>query len=85
MKINLNNKYDLIILNEISLFNNIYNFCLFKFLFVNNKIIILGNNNSFYIYEYKNNNPILLTKIKNNSYNKWINGFIFNKEIIGLL
>ena len=80
----LNNIYNLIPLNEISLSNNIFNFMALKILFFNNKIIIIGNT-SFYIYEYKNNNPILFTKIKNNSYNKWINGFIFNKNIIGLL
>ena len=80
----LNNKYNLIILSETSLSNYEFQFCMLKFLFVNDKIIIIGNN-SIYIYEYKNNNPILLTRIRNNQYNNWIDGFIFNKEIIGLL
>ena len=80
----LNNKYNLIILSETSLSNYEFQFCMLKFLFVNDKIIIIGNN-SIYIYEYKNNSPILLTRIRNNQYNNWIDGFIFNKEIIGLL
>ena len=80
----INNSYNLIILSEITLPNNVDNFFLFKTIYMKNKIIIIGDV-SFYIYEYKNNNPSLLIKFKNNPYNKWTNGFKFNKEIIGLL
>ena len=55
-----------------------------KTIFFNNKIIIIGDG-SFYIYKYKNNNPTLLLRIKNNPYNKWKNCFKFNKEIVGFL
>ena len=66
----INNSYNLIILSEITLPNNIYNFFLFKTIYMKNNIIIIGDV-SFYIYEYKNNNPSLLLRIKNNPYNKW--------------
>jgi hypothetical protein len=80
----VNNSYSLIILSEFILRNNFHNFVFRKIIILKNKIIIIGND-SLYIYEYKNNNPMLLLKIKNNPYNKWVNGFKFNKEIIGLL
>ena len=79
----INNSYSLIILNQIELPNRYY-FELYKTIFFNNKIIVIGDV-SFYIYEYKNNKPSLLLWIKNNPYNKWVNGLKFNKEIIVLL
>ena len=63
----INNSYNLIILSEITV--PIDNFFLFKTIYMKNKIIIIGDV-SFYIYEYKNNNPSLLIRIKNNPYNK---------------
>ena len=80
----VNNSYSLITLSEIALPNNVHKFVVSKIIFLKNKIIIIGKD-SFYIYEYKNNNLALLIKIKNNPYNKWVNGFKFNKEIISLL
>ena len=80
----INNSYSLIILSEIELPDNKNNFDLHKIIFLKNKIIIIRNA-SFYIYEYKKNNPSLLLRIKNNPYNRWVNDFKFNKAIIGLL
>ena len=54
----INNSYNLNILNQIELpYRN--NLNLYKTIFFNNKIIVIGDV-SFYLYKYKNNIPSLL-------------------------